>query len=45
MKTLWTPWRMEHVDGLAPREPGCLFEPSFSVLPTFFRRFAYGLCQ
>ena len=27
MKTLWTPWRMEHVDGLAPREPGCLFEP------------------
>ena len=27
MKTLWTPWRMEHVDALAPREAGCLFEP------------------
>ena len=27
MKTLWTPWRMEHVDNLAPREPGCLFCP------------------
>ena len=27
MKTLWTPWRMEHVDELVPREAGCLFEP------------------
>ena len=28
MKTLWTPWRMEHVCGNAPRYTGCLFEPS-----------------
>lgn len=27
MKTLWTPWRMEHVLGRAPRAEGCLFEP------------------
>lgn len=27
MKTLWTPWRMEHVLGTAPPTPGCLFEP------------------
>ena len=27
MKTLWTPWRMEHVLGNAPRVEGCLFEP------------------
>lgn len=27
MKTLWTPWRMEHVLGKAPRVEGCLFEP------------------
>ena len=27
MKTLWTPWRMEHVTGNAPRPEGCLFEP------------------
>ncbi len=27
MKALWTPWRMEHVLGKAPRVAGCLFEP------------------
>ncbi len=27
MKTLWTPWRMEHVTGRAPKITGCLFEP------------------
>jgi len=27
MKTLWTPWRMEHVLDTAPRPQGCLFEP------------------
>ena len=27
MKTLWTPWRMEHVTGRAEKPPGCLFEP------------------
>lgn len=27
MKTLWTPWRMEHVTGQAKRSEGCLFEP------------------
>ena len=27
MKNLRTPWRMEHVDNLAPREPVCLFCP------------------
>ena len=27
MKTLWTPWRMEHVQGSAPKITGCLFEP------------------
>jgi ATP adenylyltransferase len=27
MKTLWTPWRMEHVRGKAPASKGCLFEP------------------
>lgn len=27
MKTLWTPWRMEHVLGTAARIKGCLFEP------------------
>lgn len=27
MKTFWTPWRSEHVRGLAPRIDGCLFEP------------------
>ena len=27
MKPLWTPWRMEHVLGRAPRVDGCLFEP------------------
>lgn len=27
MKTLWTPWRMEHVTGAAPAMEGCLFEP------------------
>lgn len=27
MKTLWTPWRMDHVLGKAPKPIGCLFEP------------------
>lgn len=27
MKTLWTPWRMEHVTGHAKQAEGCLFEP------------------
>ncbi|MDR2550629.1 MAG: HIT domain-containing protein [Desulfobulbus sp.] len=27
MKVLWTPWRMEHVLGTAPKTSGCLFEP------------------
>lgn len=27
MKTLWAPWRMEHVEGTATRVSGCLFEP------------------
>lgn len=27
MKTLWTPWRMEHVVGQAEKTGGCLFEP------------------
>ena len=27
MKTLWTPWRMEHVLGKTPNIGGCLFEP------------------
>jgi ATP adenylyltransferase len=27
MKTLWTPWRMEHVQGLAKKPDHCLFEP------------------
>jgi len=27
MKTLWTPWRMEHVLGQAEKISGCLFEP------------------
>jgi ATP adenylyltransferase len=26
-KTLWAPWRMEHVLGQAEKIPGCLFEP------------------
>lgn len=28
MKTLWAPWRMEHVLGKAKKVSGCLFEPS-----------------
>ncbi|MEN8199367.1 MAG: HIT domain-containing protein [Thermodesulfobacteriota bacterium] len=28
MKALWAPWRMEHVEGRAPRVSGCLFEPA-----------------
>lgn len=28
MKTLWTPWRVEHVLGNAPQPDGCLFEPA-----------------
>ncbi|MGD9947424.1 MAG: HIT domain-containing protein [Desulfobulbus sp.] len=31
MKTLWTPWRIEHVCGTAPRYTGCLFEPPGEV--------------
>ena len=27
MKTLWTPWRMEHVTVNAKQAKGCLFEP------------------
>lgn len=27
MKTLWTPWRIEHVLGNAPKPNGCIFEP------------------
>lgn len=27
MKTLWTPWRMEHVTGTAVKTEGCIFEP------------------
>ncbi len=27
MKNLWTPWRIEHVLGNAPKSSGCLFEP------------------
>lgn len=27
MKTLWTPWRMDHVLGKAHRKDACLFEP------------------
>lgn len=27
MKTLWNPWRMEHVTGTAEKITGCLFEP------------------
>lgn len=28
MKTIWTPWRMDHVLGKAPKVEGCLFEPA-----------------
>jgi ATP adenylyltransferase len=28
MKTLWTPWRIEHVLGNAPKSAGCIFEPT-----------------
>lgn len=28
MKTLWTPWRIEHVLGTTPKVEGCLFEPA-----------------
>jgi ATP adenylyltransferase len=28
MKTLWAPWRMEHVEGKAAKVSGCLFEPA-----------------
>lgn len=27
MKTLWTPWRIEHVLGNMPKTNGCIFEP------------------
>ncbi len=32
MKTLWTPWRMEHVLGNAPTTSHCLFEPPGDAL-------------
>lgn len=25
MKTLWTPWRMEYIEGKTDRAPGCIF--------------------
>jgi ATP adenylyltransferase len=28
MKTLWTPWRIEHVLGTAVKSTGCIFEPT-----------------
>ena len=31
MKTLWAPWRMEHVQGNGPEVAGCLFEPAGSA--------------
>jgi ATP adenylyltransferase len=31
MKTLWTPWRIEHVRGDVPKTNGCIFEPHGSV--------------
>ena len=31
MKTLWNPWRMEHVTGQTPPLKGCLFEPEGSA--------------
>jgi ATP adenylyltransferase len=27
MKTLWTPWRIEHVLGNTPKSTNCIFEP------------------
>jgi ATP adenylyltransferase len=27
MKTLWTPWRLDHVTGKFPRAGNCIFEP------------------
>lgn len=27
MKTLWAPWRLQHVQGTEPSYEGCLFEP------------------
>jgi ATP adenylyltransferase len=32
MKTLWTPWRIEHVLGKAPKAERCLFEPAGECL-------------
>lgn len=31
MKTLWAPWRMDHVQGNADKISGCLFEPPGSA--------------
>jgi len=31
MKTLWTPWRIDHVLGETKSHPGCLFEPPGSA--------------
>ena len=28
MKTLWTPWRLDHVSGNAPKPAHCIFEPA-----------------
>ena len=37
MKTLWAPWRLEHVQGKGPAVDGCLFEPPTDN--TFSRKF------
>jgi ATP adenylyltransferase len=31
MKTLWTPWRVEHVRGLVEKPAHCIFEPPTSA--------------
>lgn len=33
MKTLWTPWRIEHVRGNGPKNNRCIFEPLDHVVP------------
>lgn len=32
MKTLWTPWRLDHVLGNAPRPTHCIFEPEGTAI-------------
>ncbi len=48
MKTLWTPWRIEHVLGNEPQPDHCLFEPEgsepFSRDSLLLYRDADGLC-